>query len=834
MVRSFILNMITNEKNFTGQTNRIFTITIDPTTQLTKPKTKYSIGTISNNIRIQTGITINQFSTIVSSPHSYTWFGGTLKGSISNENWVNQSVFAVAFDQGLISVEDAINRFDKYEIFPQLWYYSLSDTEQLRKFRVVLFLDESVDNPAEHEMIVKGLLALFPEADQKCKNRSRFFFGGKQSFILNQQPINKNKLVSILATIIISKDGGRTRHIPKEISSPKDADNIAPKRELLYYYYRNSHFAPNLDNKKTTSQLGSRPEIKLDWNKAKEKVKILDGFLSGNWLHHDQLFGLATNLIYIKGGQKLMLDTMKKYNELGLTHYTENNFNIFPYLKIKNYYPELIKNFSPHPEDADLFDIVSATNETRGKIEIVEPIQRIPLELAESRFKTEFDRVMSSGEAGKIYLFKLPTAIGKTSSITSCVGVTIAAPTNDLKNEISQRMNVVHHSTPDGIVFETEHLNNKLNYYYSIGLAGKATAVLHDMVNGTGLVKYPQSDIDKATEYLNQLKNVYRSNETILTTHNRALLSDFKNDTLIFDEDPINSLLNIKSLEISDLVKIDNNSRDHNSSLKTTIDSLQDKPRGEIIETPVLSVDLDEVIDKVSKTTISSDIFSFYRSSYMMRDPGTPNTVHYVVKKDLPLNKKVIILSATIPVYIYQKIYGDRVEVIDICDVEQIGEIIQYTKRSCSRNGLAKYHREISDQVGNTPVITFKSFQHQFQNPVKDMYFGNCSGYDGMKGQDLAVVGTPHRDNVQYLLTASVLGIDFKTSDTTMTHQKIEYNGFRFSIKCYDHQDLRNIQLSFIESDLIQAVGRARTLRTNAMVEVFSNFPLRISDRFIY
>lgn len=42
------------------------------------------------------------------------------------------------------------------------------------------------------------------------------------------------------------------------------------------------------------------------------------------------------------------------------------------------------------------------------------------------------------------------------------------------------------------------------------------------------------------------------------------------------------------------------------------------------------------------------------------------------------------------------------------------------------------------------------------------MYFGNCSGYDTMKGKDMAVVGTPHRNNVECLLTAKVLDIDLK------------------------------------------------------------------------
>ncbi len=449
-------------------------------------------------------------------------------------------------------------------------------------------------------------------------------------------------------------------------------------------------------------------------------------------------------------------------------------------------------------------------------------------------FKTEFERVVSEGEIGKIYLFKLPTAIGKTQIITSCTGVTIAAPTNDLKNEISSRMNVIHHSTPDGIEFESDYLNNLIHYYYSIGLPSKSTAVLYDVVNETGTDKYSESDMGKSEQYLGQLHKSFMTNETILTTHSRALFSDFNHPTIIFDEDPLNSLISIKSLEISDLVKLNNNLFQGNQSLQTTINFFNSLIPGEIRKTPILSVDLDGLIEQLSRTKINSDIFSFFESSFLMKDPLTPNIIHYVVKKELPSSKKIIILSATIPVYLYKKLYGDRVQVVDISDVEHMGEIIQYTSRSCSRNGLTQYHREISEMIGNTPVITFKSFQNQFKNPVKNMYFGNCSGYDELKGNDIAVVGTPNRDNIQYLLSASILGIEFKTTDTTMTYQKIDYNGFRFRLKCYDHPDLRNIQFSFIESDLVQAVGRARTLRTKSKVHLYSNFPLRLTTDFIF
>ena len=49
----------------------------------------------------------------------------------------------------------------------------------------------------------------------------------------------------------------------------------------------------------------------------------------------------------------------------------------------------------------------------------------------------------------------------------------------------------------------------------------------------------------------------------------------------------------------------------------------------------------------------------------------------------------------------------------------------------------------------------------------------------------------------------------------------------------YNNEELRNIQLSMIESELIQAVGRSRTLRTDATVQLYSSFPLRVKTQFV-
>jgi hypothetical protein len=360
-------------------------------------------------------------------------------------------------------------------------------------------------------------------------------------------------------------------------------------------------------------------------------------------------------------------------------------------------------------------------------------------------------------------------------------------------------------------------------------------AVLHNIVSGRFCYTVNCEDLSQAIAYLDQLEKCMKSEETVLTTHTRAVYSKFSHDTLIFDEDPLGSLVQINHIKISDLFAIGLTLEKGRQDLTNVINILESANKGEIKPSPTLLINLDELVEKVSDSKwADSNIFGFFSSSFFVKDSLDPNIIHYVNKVDLPKNKKIIILSATVNPTIYKYLFGDRIEVFDVGDVEQKGKIIQHTKRSCSRKGLRKYAKQISEEVGEKKVITFKSMIQEFSNASDEIYFGNCSGYDTLAGQDLVVVGTPHRNNVEYLLLAKILGIDFKTSDTTMGYKEIEYNGFRFMFKCYDHPELREIQLGLIESDLTQAIGRARTLRTDATVEVYSNFPLRISDQFIW
>jgi hypothetical protein len=267
--------------------------------------------------------------------------------------------------------------------------------------------------------------------------------------------------------------------------------------------------------------------------------------------------------------------------------------------------------------------------------------------------------------------------------------------------------------------------------------------------------------------------------------------------------------------------------------MKTFINSLTESPSGVALPKPPFPGDPEELIHCISTTNVNSNLVGLITSTFYIKDARDNNTLHYIQQTPLPSKKRIIILSATAPVEIYRALYGNRLHVIELTDVEQQGAILQYTKQSCSRNAMQRYAASLSEKVADLPVITFKRFSSSFQNPIEGMYFGNCSGYDELKGHDLAVVGTPHRNNVLYHLIAAEISGE-AIGNVVMNYQKVEYNGFRFKFNCFDNPLLRNIQLSLIESDLLQAVGRARTLRTHATVQVFSNFPLRTRTKFIY
>jgi hypothetical protein len=145
---------------------------------------------------------------------------------------------------------------------------------------------------------------------------------------------------------------------------------------------------------------------------------------------------------------------------------------------------------------------------------------------------------------------------------------------------------------------------------------------------------------------------------------------------------------------------------------------------------------------------------------------------------------------------------------------------------------------ELLEIIRNKPVITFMSESKELNkeyaktNGELNIYFGNTRGYNELKGKDLFVIGTPHINPILYYFHAEYIGIDTNTIDKKMEYQTIQWKGMQFKFQTFNNPDLRNIQLPLIDGELTQAIGRARTIRTEAKVRVFSNFPSEITDIF--
>lgn len=104
-------------------------------------------------------------------------------GSIKRRTdyWVSQQIIALDFDDGM-SVQEARIIFAETAAFI---YLTHSHTDDKPKFRVVFILDKPCFDFYEIENLLKRLLTLYPAADQKCKDCTRFFYGGKQLIELN-------------------------------------------------------------------------------------------------------------------------------------------------------------------------------------------------------------------------------------------------------------------------------------------------------------------------------------------------------------------------------------------------------------------------------------------------------------------------------------------------------------------------------------------------------------------------------------------------------------------------------------------------------------------------
>jgi len=779
----------------------------------------------------------------------------------TNDTWVSQQLFGLDFDEG-ISVEEVLERCDNYGILPCFIYSTFSSINN-NKFRVFFCNDTEVTDYRVRTLIQLALMRMFRESDKSCKDASRMFYGGKVLLYENYDGrINPVDLLKVLCRYINDTDStnasreitsycqqvgldmvnGLPKMVPMEMvkfeetaGTPIDNVYIAPPSKssnLIHSFY---FCAGNKSNTGTTkaprkysvvNEKLERRELIEDFSFAtlKENCALWEDFSeAGIRLEHHERMGVATNLLMIKGGRTQFFDALKKWNEQDIEPYDMEKWqydcNTFVRL---NYFPMRCENFCPYEKKCEhTNNMIDQVKLAKGHVRVISTPEVKSLQQAEEELREQFQKALESKEH-KIYVIKAPTGIGKTELYLNLENVTIAIPTHNLKDEVSGRMKVKHKVTPK------IPDDDRVKYLYSVGSYMMANQYIQKMAK-EGKQEY--------IEYLRKAKDAEVSFGTILTTHDKLLSMKKRNDTIIIDEDIISTLLPVHQTTLDDIETMARECCciDTIHTLESIMNFAKMAGDGLVYQMPsyggIKTSKLEEI---VNSNDINSNVLGFLNCSHFVRytveDTGKV-IFHYIVKRELPEKNKIIIMSATANEYICKLMFGDRLEFIDIGQVETKGSIRQYPQRSFSRYQMNKDDnlRKLAKALTQgKPIITYKDYAETFDNVIAN--FGATAGLDSFKGENIAVIGTPHVNPVTYLLYANALGKKPRLNDTrtSMQYTKVKRNGFEFYFNTFSNDDiLQEIQLFLIETELIQAVGRARVLRNDCTVTVLSNLPIQ-------
>ena len=492
----------------------------------------------------------------------------------------------------------------------------------------------------------------------------------------------------------------------------------------------------------------------------------------------------------------------------------------------------------------------------------------------ENRFRSDYSNLIGNLNDYKkrkteISIFNIETGIGKTEVIVNTkynVPTLIAVPTHDLKDELYKRIIEAGVNTPEDILIiperpeiEDEDIKFIISNYEKIGLYDKSHALYKEYANN----QFELGNI-LHTEYLEIMKDIKNTPHRIaITTHKRVIVSDIAKDymNIIFDEDPSDNIIVSNSALFDDINKLEaignrNNWKDFilegfrhfRRLINTSIDNNQLFVKNEIGFNYKSSFK-DIPFDEMPKTNIFG---AMNRDTYIYIDRLNPNgtTLNYLYTHDMSNlnNRNIVILSATPNMAKISKVFeGSEIYRYDYPRCEKKGVIIQDLTHSFSKYSLYnnfdklvkhidKNHKNKSDLV----LITYMKFKNKFEkygfNVDEMVHFGNCEGYDHLKGKDLIIVGRMYSPLEHYKLISWYLGdVDLEELDKlNFISRRTNINGFEVTLHCFDDDRVNKYLFYDIEKNLEQAIGRARALRENCKVYIYTNYPMALANKYKY
>lgn len=904
---------------------RLITLNVDKAENKIKP-IKKEIGAIQKRIgECKTTLTTEELVNWINK--GATIKAAALDGN-KNSDWVSQEIFCLDFDNddkevdkyGYITPEIAIKRCEEYGIQPAFYYTSFSSAPEHIRFRLVFINRDVIGDIRLRNVVQLGLMKIFPESDKACKDLSRIFFGsnngcqivdidntidplnvinGVEACLRATDPKNSTRLIKDyfasvgLNTINGGADVKIVLNTIKNREYYKNVKNEENERRsiLLYIEHRVNPlkltiFNFNINNDdyslkiQDTEGKAKAPKINITDTKVKAPRLIEDfdfeqlehncllygEFMSGDIKHHEEIFGMATNLWRYKGAQSNLIDVIDNNPEY---KGKANKINTIRYAAKAQYEPMQCQNFCPYANNCPNKgkNMLAVIDIKRNAIRKLEDIPEINLNDAFEATSEAIADAISSTE-NSITIIKAPTGIGKSTIVREIAKINkdlfentvYAAPNHTLLEELVNKINpdlpTLLHVTAPEITNETV----AATYFNMLatGQYGAAKGVLEDHVNKLlgQTINNPEAreevmeEVNSINKHLINSKEARTTNKPIFCTHQRLFHLNNKNiDKYIVDEDIIPAL--VQNIEITKeavgeiaqatlLAQMHKLDATHAAlySLSRFIEDVNNAPANTIVEykNQLKIIDVKEIKQLLKLYTPHCNFFNLLSIKAAIK--AADGTITAYIKNNIP-NKPIIVLSATANLEVYKAIFKDRtINMVNVGNVEHKGHII-FHYMGMSRTYLNKnFNKAVvtikNEASGINNIITFAKMESKFKaegfNTIA--HFGKCTGIDAYNGQDLIVAGTPHLNVAAYLLLAHACGV----RDNIVVEQEfvpVVRNGFEFSFSTFSNNNLskvgeliREIQFYLIEGELVQAIGRARALRNNCTVHVFSNLPL--------
>jgi hypothetical protein len=845
---------------------------------------KYSVALISDRlplcVRAVTQDKIESFVSLISQ-EGVPFCPATFTDGLRNaEHFEQLQLLALDFDgnspETSVTFEDIKQRADKLSL-PILFAYDTHSSINHNKFRVVFLNDVPVPKKNIAGVMINALHTIFPESDPSCKDVSRMFYGGKYELYFDESIPTVNILSIITGmTKHLEDQHGKTNYKKKILEfnrinhvssnkkgmpdvlildepllaeetgalsnnkiSPNPSDTIEGFGDnLLNRYYQITFTNGNTNTSAKEKENSNHAEFRAPvFNEIRSNCQLFGEFETGcRRLHHMELFGLATNMTKVETGTRLFIEIFKKNsyqdNRVGDIDYWVHQLKNY----IKDYRPQSCEKFCPYINrclhGTNILSAVKVKHRQMEKIYNSDELL-VTAEEAAADFRQKLSAAVEACD-NKWHIIKAQTAIGKTEAYLHFIKnlsqkTLIVVPTNNLKHEVCERakaMGTILTQSPSLHEFKEsipEHIWSHIEKLYESGMS--AIPYLKK------IIKEDDPECSKLfRQYLKKLDTFSNCEENAITTHRRFLTMDIsKYELIIIDEDILfyTIIPNKTDLSATDLKRVYKGLPPEDPVARKIRNALKLAKENEFFTLPKIHFERADD-DKPMGVDISSFSSATHFCVHKVSDQLTgfqEDYISFLNPVEFNANVKHIMVSATVDKAICEYFFGERnIKFYDCKKAKYTGDLRQYYERSMSRADIKKSSGIISR------IKRWSRFQHTItfmSHSLGGMYFGNCAGRDYLKGENIDVIGTPHQPEWIYKLFAYTHVSDFINVDAKIRPgATVTHNGYKFLFTTYDDAVLKAIQFYMIESELEQAVGRARLLRKNCTVNLFSNFPL--------